>query len=505
MRRALLGLAAGALVAACSSGESILNAGNDPLPATTTSTVPSGPPPSTAPGQTTSSTQGPTTTSTPLSSLPPCPVDALADVTQPVELTFWYGLQTEVETHLVALTEQYHAQQDKVRVTLENQVGSKETFDKYVQSSQDGRPDIVLLPEYVVQQMADGGTVIPVGACVEESGYDTSAFLPGALEAYRTGGVQWSMPFNVSTPVLFFNERTFEEAGLDVTKPPVSLEQLRQASQTIVDAGAATYGIALDSGVDSGGAWFLEQWFAKARQLYADSGNGRLARATRVLFNGPAGVDLLTAVQSMILDGLAVSVGDNPQGIDQLFKLADPAQPAAMAIASSGALGAVINVLDGGLIPDITSEQLGIGPMPGPEGNPLTLVGGGSLYIVAEKGDAAAAAAWDYIQFLIEAQNQSTWASQTGYVPVREDALALDPIKSTYTTDPRFKVAYDSIKAAPPDEPTALGPVLGPMREVRAVTAIATASIFNGADVASTLAEAAQQADALITDYNARN
>ena len=125
-------------------------------------------------------------------------------------------------------------------MTLENQVGSKETFDKYVQSSQDGRPDIVLLPEYVVQQMADGGTVIPVGACIEESGYDTSAFLPGALEAYRTGGVQWSMPFNVSTPVLFFNERTFEAAGLDVTNPPVSLEQLRQASQTIVDAGAAT-------------------------------------------------------------------------------------------------------------------------------------------------------------------------------------------------------------------------------------------------------------------------
>jgi hypothetical protein len=40
---------------------------------------------------------------------------------------------------------------------------------------------------------------------------------------------------------------------------------------------------------------------------------------------------------------------------------------------------------------------------------------------------------------------------------------------------------------------------------VRAVTASGVAAIFNGADVASTLAGAAAQSDALITDYNARN
>ncbi len=357
----LLTLAGCLLLAACSSGESILNAGNPPL-ATTTTTVPV----STVPGQTTTTTIGPTTTSTPLASLPACPVGAHADAAEPIELTFWFGLQTEVEGHLQALTDQYNAGQDKVRVTLQNQVGTKETIDKYVQSSQSDRPNLVLLPEYVVQQMADSRTVVPVGACIEASGYDTSEFLPGALDAYETEGVQWSMPFNVSTPVLFFNKVMFETAGLDVARPPVSLEELRVASQAIVDSGAATYGIALDSGVDSGGAWFLEQWFAKAGQPYADNGNGRVAPATRVLFNGPEGVELLTAVQGLITDGLAMTVGDNPQSADQLLKLADQAQPAAMAIASSGAIGVVINVLNGGLIPGITSDQLGIGAMPGP-------------------------------------------------------------------------------------------------------------------------------------------
>ena len=38
---------------------------------------------------------------------------------------------------------------------LENQGGYKQTLDKYTQSSQGSRPDMVMLPEYTVQQIAD--------------------------------------------------------------------------------------------------------------------------------------------------------------------------------------------------------------------------------------------------------------------------------------------------------------------------------------------------------------
>jgi hypothetical protein len=58
---------------------------------------------------------------------------------------------------------------------------------------------------------------------------------------------------------------------------------------------------------------------------------------------------------------------------------------------------------------------------------------------------------------------------------------------------------------ASPDAPTSLGPIVGPLREVRTVTAQGVAAIFAGADVATTLANAAAQADALIADYNSRN
>ncbi len=491
-------LVAGALVAvACSSGESILDAGLPPP-----DTVPV--PPTAGPDGSVATTIPATTTTTPLADLPPCPVEALEEASGTVELTFWHGMNNELEDALTELTNEYNAGQDKVRVTLQNQGGYNETIDKYFQSGPGGRPEIVQMPEYMVQQTADSDSTVPIGACFEATGFDDAAFLPRALNAYQTGGVQWSMPFNVSNPILYYNKKIFEDAGLDPEKPPQTLKELRQYSKKIVDSGAARFGIAFDTGQDNGGGWFLEQWFSKGKELFADNANGRSAPATQVMYNNDFGVELLTEVQSLVADGLAVNVGANPSGQDSFLKLADQENPAAMTIGTSAALGTIKVVLDGGLIPGLTSDQFGIGPMPGPDEQPGVLVGGASLHIVADQGDAEAAASWDYIQHLVTAEAQSFWASKTGYVPVRTDALDLQPLKKTYRDDPRFKVAYDQLTASS-DDPSSSGPVIGPLREIRAVNSDAVSAIFGGADVAATLEEAAAQSNRLIRNYNARN
>ena len=148
-------------------------------------------------------------------------------------------------------------------------------------------------------------------------------------------------------------------------------------------------------------------------------------------------------------------------------------------------------------------EDLGVGPMPSPNGAPGALIGGASLWITADKGDAKAAAAWDFITYLISAQTQSTWAAATGYVPVNADAATLDPLRTVYTDDPRFRVAFDQV-AQTPDTPSSNGPVLGPLPEVRVTAAAAMAQIFGGADPQSALTDAASLANALIADYNTR-
>lgn len=526
MSRKIVALLAGTamLAAACGSGESILSAGNDPeptatrAPVTTSTTGPSSEPANTSnpgdvtdtavdgeqPRDSTPSSVAATTTTTPLDSLPPCPVAGLEAADGPIEITFWHGLTADNEEALITVTDAYNSSQGGVLVRLQNQGGYGETIDKYVQSGQANRPDMVMFPDYVMKRIVDSDSIIPADACIHTSGMDTSEFQPATLAAYRTEGVQWAMPFNVSNPVLYYNRSMFEAAGLDPDQPPQNFDDLRSYSQQLVDSGVAAFGISIDSGTDSGGGWFIEQWLANAGELYADNANGRLQPATRVLYDGPAGVSLLTFLQRMVADGLAVNVGDNPGGTDQYLKLADRDTPAAMTIGSSSSLGTIINVVDGGLIPGITGADIGVGPLPGPGERPTALVGGAALYVVADHGDEKAAAAWDFISYLVSAEVQSEWATLTGYVPMRPDALEIEPAASVYRDDHRFRVAYDQLVNSP-EQPALQGPVLGPQREVRAVTARAVAAILDGADVATTLAAAAAQSNALVADYNARN
>ena len=106
----------------------------------------------------------------------------------PVEITFWYALGGENKGRWRMLTQEFNESQNAVRVRLENQSGYTEMIEKYRQSGQAARPDMVMLPEYIVQEMVDSDSVVPVEACIEASDFDTSPFIERTLDAYATAG-----------------------------------------------------------------------------------------------------------------------------------------------------------------------------------------------------------------------------------------------------------------------------------------------------------------------------
>lgn len=514
--------AASLLVAACSSGESAITAGqDDPDETPESADVPHATEPDTAddsgttddsgdePADATSDTtdDGTTTTAPPEVSLdgyPECPTDALGDAVDPIEITYWHGMTADNEEALEFVVDRYNSSQDRVVVDLQNQGGYLEVIDKYYQSGASGRPEVVMFPEYGFQQAIDSDTVIPIEVCLRDADFDTSVLQPSAVQAYSTAGVQWAMPFNVSNPILYFNKRMFEAAGLDPEQPPTTFAELRAMSKQLVDSGAAGSGIAIDTNIDSGGGWFIEQWFANAGELFVDNGNGREALPTEVLFDESAGLEIITFWRDMVDDGLAVNVGDNAGGSDNFLKMADAADPAAMTIGTSAGLGTVINVLGSGLIEGLTPDDVGVGGLPGLAAEQTAIVGGAANYVVAGNDPEVTAATWDFISYLVTPAVQSEWAVRTGYLPIVDAAIDLEPLATTYAADPRFRVAYTQL-ANSPDDLAHAGPQIGPHRQVRDQVAAALAGIFDGADIGASLATAAANSDALLQQYIALN
>src|SRR3546814_17896877 len=71
--------------------------------------------------------------------------------------------------------------------------------------------------------MAAKGAVNPVYEVMETGGetFDPSVYLPTVTGYYTDPeGNMLSMPYNSSTPVLYYNKDAFEQAGLDTNAPP---------------------------------------------------------------------------------------------------------------------------------------------------------------------------------------------------------------------------------------------------------------------------------------------
>ena len=142
---------------------------------------------------------------------------------------------------------------------------------------------------------------------------------------------------------------------------------------------------------------------------------------------------------------------------DELLKLADPADPAD----GDRHLGRTrhrAHVARRRPDPRAHRDDIGVGPMPGPGEPARARWSAAPRCTSSTTGDAEQRPRRGTTSsYLVSAESAVAWAARPGYVPVREDALDLEPLASTYAADPRFKVAYDQLVGRG-DAPASSGP-----------------------------------------------
>ena len=418
-----------------------------------------------------------------------------------VEISLWHSETASNLDSIQRLARRFNASQSEVKVKLAFQGTSDENMAKVLASLQGGDlPTIAYLDEVQAQRLIDSGGFRPMQDFIDKENYDLSDFDPKAIRFYTVDRRLQAMPISISVPVLLYNKIPFREVGLDPDKPPKDLEELKEFSRKMVKRDShgnlMRTGMALEIH-----PWYLEVALAEHGDLYVNNGNGHDGRATEVLFNGPTGQAFFQWWHDMVEEGLALDVGLAQVSPDAI--LAVGAGRAVMTRSSTAVLRSVVDALEGGLAQ--TEVEAGLAASPGvPGGTGYTAVYTRALWISKDVPEAEQQAGWKFIKWLMEPEQQAEWFAGSGYLPVRNSSYDLPAAKEIMAKYPEFGTGVDVFRSSPVT-PATLGPMLGPLKEVReAVLRQLQETIVNGKDPIQAINDAAEEANKIIEDYNRR-
>ena len=418
------------------------------------------------------------------------------------KVTFWYGLTGFNGEIVKQVVDKYNASQTNYVIEAVSQPDYDATINKLNTSLAGGElPNVVQVYDIGTQRMIDTKKVTPVGDLIAKEKLDVAKDLEPAVASYYTiGGKLWSMPFNSSAPVMYFNKAAFKEAGLDPNKKVWTYDELAAAAKKLTTKDAD--GKILRAGIGfTLYSWILEEEGATQGSVFAEPGNGRTTRATKLVFNSPASVKWLNFLKKTLDDGSARSYGidggANSTARDAGFVTGD----AAITFNSIASLrGYIKSAADAGKGVDV-----GVAYIPRPAGaKGGVIIGGASLWITTTGTAEQQAGAWDFVKFTSRPEIQAFFSSNTGYYPTRKAAYAQPEMKEALAKYPQFQVAVDELRSTSAS-PATQGAVFGTFVKARGNVQAAMEQFLSGKfpTAQAALDDAAKKSSAELSEYNA--
>lgn len=410
--------------------------------------------------------------------------------TQKTSITFWHSMGGVNGKAIDALVEKFN-KENTSGITVEAQYqGSYDDAINKLKSAQIGDmgADLVQIYDIGTRFMIDSGWVVPMQQLIDEDKWDISQVEPNIAAYYTINGTLYSMPFNSSTPILYYNKDIFKKAG--ITEVPDSLPGIERVGDDLLKKGGA--GEVISLGIYG---WFFEQFTCKQQANYADNGNGRESAATAVDFdkNG-AGVKTLTAWKELSTKGYAPNVG---RGGDA--GLADfSSGKSAMTLGSTASLKQILNDVNGkfevgtAYFPKVSDDDKG-----------GVSIGGGSLWALNNNDANKQKAVWEFVKFLVSPESQAFWNSQTGYFPITTAAHNEPVFKDNIAKFPQFQTAIDQLHDSTPQSAGALLSIFPEARQT--VETEIENMINNNGTPEDAVKKMADSINKSIADYNLLN
>jgi sn-glycerol 3-phosphate transport system substrate-binding protein len=435
------------------------------------------------------------TAAAPTNTPPPTPTGAPVPEGA-VKIDFWHSMAGDIGGKAIPkLATDFNMSQQECYVTPTYQGSYDDSLNKLKAGLQSKAiPAVVQLFDIGTRLMVDLDVATPVQDFIDKESYDVSDLEPNVLAYYTVDGKQWSMPFNTSNPMLYYNKDMFKEAGLDPEKPPRTWAEFEEAARklTVKDADGK---VTRPGAVFAIYGWFFEQLLAVSGGYYADNENGRADAATKATFNSPEGVAVLDWWKRMHDEGTMGNLGRKTVDVRNAFM----AGQTAMIIESTATLRGMMDTSQG-------KFELGTAFLPRPTEEAFeqsgTIIGGASVWILKDRPAEEQQCAWEFIKYVSAPAQQAYWHTMSGYYPIRKAAYEEAAAKEWRGKYPQFATAVEQLHIAPNNRVTQ-GGFIGVFPTARQTIEGAIEEVLGGkATPQEALDKAAATVTAAIEEYN---
>jgi sn-glycerol 3-phosphate transport system substrate-binding protein len=356
-----------------------------------------------------------------------------------IDMFFPVPVQGKLSTEVQRLVTLFNSQHPDINVTASYTGAYDDTNLKTRAAIQAGRPPaVVIMSANFIREYVINNDAIDLDALIAKDGQTPAQFMDQFWPALRINAMEaghvYGVPFQNSTPLLYYSVDAFKDAGLDPDHPPATWAEWIAAAQKLTkSSGGQTqrWGLELISSYDTLGWLISGLTMSNGGQYYNQAYGGE------VFYNDPT---TLGAVR--FVDDLVHKYKVMPEGVTDPNAAAAAffSGRAAMIVNSTGALG---------FIRDNMKLPFRVAYVPRALFNAVP-IGGASLIIPRGNSAARQAAAWVFIKWLTSPEIAGGWSRFTGYFAPNRHAYDLPEMQKYIADNPDAKVALDQLAYARP-------------------------------------------------------
>lgn len=346
-----------------------------------------------------------------------------------IALEFWYALSGSTGEAVEEWVEQFNAEHPHIQVTATYQGSYGQIMGKVWNAifAEETLPHVTHIGGAPL--VGKTGAAVPITEFTDgPDPIDRSQIYDAFWEYNSADGQIWSMPFNNSVPVLYYNRDLFVAAGLDPDSPPTTWDEVIE------------YGKALTQDTDGNGE--IDQWGFNTHDdthwylstMFLENGAQIVnEEQTEVLYNSPQAVEMLQLWGDMVNTHQIMPPGQHNEAKGDFL---------------AGKLGMLLRSCAG--IPSTAAEvsfDLGVAAVPTVAGrDPVAPIGGGSLIIFRNDEQAVLDAAWEFVKFMTSPEGSLHLSTRSGYVPIYKDALEWPELQAYLEEHPLQQAPVESLQ-----------------------------------------------------------